>query len=93
MDRSNPRADVQRHTQVLAGCPFPAAKWQLIMQSEEYGADAATRAELWGLPVATYADLTAVLAALGLVDAPARPGAGHRPRAAGRAAVRPLPAR
>lgn len=68
--RRNPRADVRRLSQVLAGIPFPAAKWQLIMHAEEYGADAASRAELWALPASTYPDLRSVLAALGLHDAP-----------------------
>jgi hypothetical protein len=73
--RRNPRADVLRIGQVLAGLEFPAAKWQLIMHAEDYGADAYTRAELWSLPLGTYADRGAVLAALGLVGpGRARPG-------------------
>lgn len=87
MHRRNPRADVRRISQVLAGIPFPAAKWQLIMHAEAYGADAASRAELWGLPTGSYPDLPSVLASLGLVDAP--PAAGRyratwAPQAAGR---------
>ena len=69
MHRRNPRADVRRLSQVLAGIPFPAAKWQLIMHAEEYGADAASRAELWALPASSYPDLRSVLVALGLLDA------------------------
>lgn len=66
---SNPRDDAQRISQVLAGLPFPAAKWQIVMQAEDYGADAATRAELWALPAHGYPDLSAVLVALGIVAA------------------------
>jgi hypothetical protein len=62
--RRNPRADAERVSQVLAGMDYPAAKWQLLMQAEEYGADASTRAELWSLPTGQYADLDAVLSAL-----------------------------
>lgn len=64
MYRSNPRLDAERVSQALAGMAFPAAKWQLIMHAEEYGADGATRAELWALPRGSYSDPTAVLAAL-----------------------------
>lgn len=91
MYHRNPRADVQRISQVLAGIPFPAAKWQLIMEAEDYGADAATRAELWALPTGSYADLTAVLAALGLaaqVPAAGRYRMQPAPQVAGR--MRPL---
>jgi hypothetical protein len=62
--RRNPRADAERVSQVLAGMVYPAAKWQLLMAAEEYGADASTRAELWSLPTGEYADLDAVLSAL-----------------------------
>jgi hypothetical protein len=86
--RRSPRADAQRISQVLAGITFPAAKWQLIMHAEDYGADAATRAELWSLPAMTYADLPDVLAALGLVGAPRRPAGGHRRPTAGQARPR-----
>jgi Protein of unknown function (DUF2795) len=65
----NSRADTERVTQVLAGLVFPAAKWQLIMKAEEYGADGATRAELWALPTGSYRDLPAVLGALAAVAA------------------------
>lgn len=80
MYRRTPRADAQRIGQVLAGIEFPAAKWQLIMHAEEYGADATTRAELWSLPARSYGDLVAVLAALGLVAPPTaiRLGRAHR---------------
>jgi hypothetical protein len=60
----DPCGDTERVSQVLAGMVFPAAKWQLVMQSEAYGADAATRAELWALPTGTYADLRSVLDAV-----------------------------
>jgi hypothetical protein len=64
VQRSDSRSDVERLSQILTGTPYPAAKWQLIMQAEEYGADVATRAQLWALPSGTYRDLPAVLAAL-----------------------------
>jgi hypothetical protein len=51
-------------SQVLAGLVYPAAKWQVLMHAESYGADARTRAELWALPTVEYADLTDVLTAL-----------------------------
>ena len=72
MYRRNPRADAQRITQVLTGLAFPAAKWQLIMHAEDYGADASTRAELWALPVGSFRDLDAVLVALGVIAGPPR---------------------
>jgi Protein of unknown function (DUF2795) len=68
--RSNPRADAERVSQVLAGLAYPAAKWQILMYAENYGADAYTRAELWALPTGEYRDLGAVLTAL-CCDAPA----------------------
>jgi hypothetical protein len=76
--RRNPRADAERVSQVLAGMAYPAAKWQLIMQAEEYGADAPTRAELWALPTGSYPDLPAVLAALGFEGAPVERLAKYR---------------
>lgn len=75
MYRRTPRAAVARLDQVLTGLAFPAAKWELIMHAEHYGADARSRAELWSLPAGTYPDRHAVLAALGLV--PARPRVGY----------------
>jgi hypothetical protein len=72
--RKETAADVQRIRYVLAGMEFPAAKWQLIMHAEEYGADADTRAGLWGLPTHTYDGVASVLAALGLTAAPSRRG-------------------
>ena len=64
MYRSDPCDGAERVCQVLAGMAFPAAKWQLVMQAEEYGADAATRAELWALPAGCYADVQAVVDAV-----------------------------
>jgi hypothetical protein len=73
---SSARADTVRLAQVLSGTAFPAAKWQLVIQVEDYGADARSRADMWRLPAGTYADLGAVLVALGL---PAPGGApAHR---------------
>ncbi len=62
--RVDPCGDTERVSQVLAGMVFPAAKWQLVMHAEAYGADAATRAELWALPTGSYADLRSVLDAV-----------------------------
>ncbi|MBW0136186.1 DUF2795 domain-containing protein [Pseudonocardia abyssalis] len=64
--------DIQRIRHVLAGVAFPAAKWQLIIHAEDYGADASTRTELWGLPAGTYDGLGAVVAALGWAAPPPR---------------------
>lgn len=64
MTRWNRMVDAERLTQVLDGVAYPAAKWQLIMHAEEYGADTATRADLWALPSREYPDLVAVLAAI-----------------------------
>jgi uncharacterized protein DUF2795 len=77
--RRSLRADTQRISQVLAGLDFPAAKWQLIMYAEEYGADSTTRADLWSLPTGIYTDLSRVLAALGLVPQPTRLRTVQRP--------------
>lgn len=68
MARREERASVERVTQVLAGIEWPAAKWQLISYSEEYGADAATRGQLWSLPPGTYPSVATVLGALGLAS-------------------------
>jgi hypothetical protein len=62
--RRNPRADAERVSQVLAGLTYPAAKWQILMHAENYGADAFTRAELWSLPTGEYPDVDSVLTAL-----------------------------
>lgn len=70
MHPGDAHADGRRIAQVLAGLTFPAAKWQLLMQAEYYGADAPTRAQLWALRVGTFADLTAVLEALHLPVVP-----------------------
>ncbi|WP_300011256.1 DUF2795 domain-containing protein [Pseudonocardia sp.] len=76
MMRRGTQADLQRVRHVLAGLAFPAAKWQLIIHAEDYGADASTRAELWALPPGDYPDLPAVFVALGLASvAPRRPPA------------------
>ena len=86
--RSNSRADVERLSQVLADATFPAAKWQLLMHAEQYGADSATRTDLWVLPAGDYPTLTDVLVALGLVTVPARGAAGYRPQPRIQAAAR-----
>jgi hypothetical protein len=44
---SDPR---RRLGQVLAGQPFPAARWELIVGADLYGADALTMSELHALP-------------------------------------------
>lgn len=67
MHRCFDRSDADRVAQTLEGIGYPAAKWQLIMQAEEYGADTATRAGLWALPAGSYEDLEAVMAALAAV--------------------------
>jgi hypothetical protein len=84
--RIDPCGDTERVSQVLAGMVYPAAKWQLVMQAEAYGADAATRAELWALPTGTYADLRSVLDA----GAAGRATRLHRARRGG---ARPIPGR
>lgn len=66
------RPDPQRLASVLAGVAFPAAKWELVMHAEHYGADVRTRADLWALPAGSYADLPDVFAAMGLAPARAR---------------------
>lgn len=77
--RRTTHADLQRVRQVLAGLPFPAEKWQLIMYAEEYGADATTRSDLWALPVGSYPDLSAVLRSLGMAATTVDPARrGHR---------------
>ena len=93
MYRRRTRADVQRLGQVLAGLPFPAAKWQLIMHAEDYGADAETRAELWSLPPGTYQDLRTVLVALDAAAAPPARRSTYRVQPRMQAAGRERPAR
>jgi hypothetical protein len=66
--RIDPRDNVERMSQVLAGMAFPAAKWQLVMQAEAYGADAESRAELWALSTGIYPDLRSVLDAVAAAD-------------------------
>ena len=73
MYRRNPRADAERVSQVLAGLVYPAAKWQILMHAENYGADAYTRAELWALSTGVYSDLGAVLRALSCDSPGVRP--------------------
>jgi hypothetical protein len=72
-------AEVRRLSQVLAGLEFPAAKWQIVIHAEDYGADAASRSQLWTLAPQTYPDLTAVFAALGLTPAGRRVRSGRPP--------------
>lgn len=79
------RPDPQRLATVLAGLTFPAAKWELVMHAEHYGADVRTRADLWALPAGSYADLPDVFAALGLGSARSR-GRYHQQPAAQAAA-------
>lgn len=88
MRRGTP-ADVQRVRHVLGGMAFPAAKWQLIIHAEEYGADAATRTDLWALPTGSYDSVAAVVAAMGFTAAPARRAFRSAPPA--QAAARDLP--
>jgi hypothetical protein len=85
----DPCGDTERVSQVLTGMVFPAAKWQLVMQAEAYGADAATRAELWALPTGTYADLRSVLDAVAAAERE-RADLLHRSRPWG---ARPIPGR
>jgi hypothetical protein len=56
--------DPHRLSSVLAGMSYPARTWQLLAEADSYGADAQTREALSRLPVATYADLSAVMAEL-----------------------------
>jgi hypothetical protein len=85
------RADTVRLAHVLSGVPFPAAKWQLVIQAEDYGADARSRADMWRLPAGTYADLGAVLVALGLPTGPSAPRDGYREAPLAQAAALDLP--
>jgi hypothetical protein len=78
------RADAQRISQVLAGLRYPAARWQVLAEADHYGADSASRAQLWALPPGVYDDLSSVLVELGLL---ARNG--RRPRARAAAPRRP----
>lgn len=76
---SDDRADAVRLAHVLSGVAFPAAKWQLVIEAEDYGADARSRADMRRLPAGTYADLGAVLVALGLsASGPPAPRDGYR---------------
>ena len=87
--RKGTLVDVQRIRHVLTGVSFPAAKWQLIAHAEEYGADATTRADLWGLPAGTYDGVAAIVAALGFATPPPRPGYRTAPPAQAAAQDRP----
>jgi hypothetical protein len=57
----NPR---QRLQQVLAGQPFPAERWELIVGADLYGADALTKSELHSLPAVRFRSLADVLHAV-----------------------------
>jgi len=67
-------ADVQRISDVLADLCYPAQKWQVLAEADHYGADSASRSQLWALPAGTYPDLDSVLEELGLTGPPR----GHR---------------
>jgi hypothetical protein len=60
-DVSDPR---RRLGQVLAGQPFPAARWELIVGADLYGADALTMSELHALPAVRFGSLADVLKAV-----------------------------
>ncbi|MDT7564054.1 MAG: hypothetical protein QOG76_2678 [Pseudonocardiales bacterium] len=60
-----------RLAMVLAGLPFPARAWQLVVQAEYYGADWITRAELGRLPAGEFPNLPAVLSAIQAQPRPA----------------------
>lgn len=92
MLRRNTHTDLERIRCVLADLSFPAAKWQVITHAEAYGADSTTRSDLWSLPVGSYPDLPAVLAALGLAKASAT-RRGYRLAPAVQAAALDLPVR
>jgi len=74
------RPAVQGITQVLAGLEYPAAKWQVLAEADHYGADSASRAQLWTLRPGTYRDLRSVLAELGLVADTRIPASGRGSR-------------
>jgi hypothetical protein len=88
-DARGARAQAQRIAQVLAGLAYPAAKWQILAEADHYGADSASRAQLWSLPARIYPGLGDVLAALGLVALERR----ARSRPTGSADARRRPAR
>jgi hypothetical protein len=78
-------ADAQRISQVLAGLRYPAARWQVLAEADHYGADSASRAQLWTLPAGVYEDLSSVLVELGLLARNGRrprtrPAVPRRPR-------------
>jgi hypothetical protein len=58
---SDPR---RRLGQVLAGQPFPAARWELIVGADLYGADALTMSKLHALPAVRLGSLADVLKAV-----------------------------
>jgi hypothetical protein len=84
VDGQKVEADVQRIAQVLAGLAYPAAKWQVLAEADHYGADSASRRQLWTLPAGSYRNLAAVLVELGLLAGgrfPPVDGAPRRTRA------------
>jgi hypothetical protein len=54
----------RRLGQVLAGQPFPAARWELIVGADLYGADALMMSELHALPAVRFGSLADVLKAV-----------------------------
>jgi hypothetical protein len=55
-------SDRLRH--VLAEQQFPAARWELLVAADLYGADAQTRRELRALPAARFRTLDDVVVAV-----------------------------
>jgi hypothetical protein len=64
----------RRLGQVLAGQPFPAARWELIAAANLYGADALTMGELHALPAIRFGTLADVLKAVERARNDARDG-------------------
>ena len=64
----------RRLGQVLAGQPFPAARWELIAAADLYGADALTMSELHALPAVRFGTLADVLKAVERARNDARDG-------------------
>jgi hypothetical protein len=84
MPRETDRAVGMRLSCVLDGLLFPAAKWQIVTHAEYYGADARSIAQLWAIPVRSYADVAAVTEEI--VPARLPRATTARQRARGRAA-------